>query len=97
MTTITVRVSPLRGNPQRVRGGVGACLGGASRADPVAARDSVAHDLVEDERVERIRGAPARARAAFEDGDVFLVDLCILAIPRIEVRLDLSDLEVDSK
>ncbi len=86
----------------------------------MAARDSVAHDVVEDERVERIRGAPARlklrsaglglgleyisgrgaparARAAFEDGDVFLVDLCILAIPRIEVRLDLGDLEVDSK
>jgi len=46
----------------------------------VAARDSVAHDLVEGERVEPIRGAPAaaRPRAASEDGDVLLVDLRLI-------------------
>ena len=61
----------------------------------MAARDSVAHDLVEDERVETVRGAPARPRAASKDGDVLLVDLCVLAISRIEMRLDLGDLEAD--
>ena len=66
-------------------GGISTCpyrdlFCGASRTDPVAARDSVAHDLVEDERVEPIRGAPAaaRPRAASEDGDVLLVDLRLI-------------------
>ena len=63
---------------------------GALGAHPVAARDTVPHDLIKGERVKGVEGA---AGVSAEERGKLLVHLGVAPVARLEVRLDLAQLE----